>query len=137
MATVKPFNSIKTLIKLTYDKEPIPTEYVMAYFVPESEIMYEVRYLTNGYGMQSGPQILIRLQSTVEEGRFTYKELDKIDLTTGRKIRRTSGNLADFIGKKVFRTQFNGYRPKFFVNLPYEVIEKSKVKDEILKKFKI
>ena len=137
MATVKPFNSIKTLIKLTYVTDHIPVEYVMAYFVPESEIMYEVRYLTNGYDVHSGPQVLIRLQSTVEEGRFTYKELDKIDLTTGRKIRRTQGNLADFISRKVFRTQFNGYRPKFFVNLPYEVIEKSKVKKEILQKFKI
>lgn len=135
----KHYQFFKGLLKNDYIDTPLPPEFVMAYFVPEEETIYEVtsEYRRNyNTGVPSVYiESLIKLKSYIVDDKFLYREVTKVKIDTGEKIRRVSGNLQDFIGKKIFRTQWES-KSEFYINFPKHLIEKSKHRDRILEAFK-
>lgn len=134
MEVVKPVTSIKTLLR-TMCKRGLPDEYVMAWFVPEPEVAYEIRYEAENYKFPVKPVIIIKLESTYSDGKFMYREVIKYDLRTGNKVRRTKGNLQDFIGKKIFRTQCRYHVSNFFIEFPHWVVNNSQHASKIASAF--
>lgn len=126
--------SIKSFLRLGYSEEALPVEYIASYFVPEPEILWEIKYHRQFKGKNCIfiPDMLVKLSSKyVDDNKFNYQEIIKIDLQNGHKVRRVRGNLQDFIGKKVYRASNKWQISKFFIKFPRTELEDSQFKDRI------
>ena len=120
--------NIKGLIALNYRDVEIPTPLITAYVMEKSHCYFwEIRYgshrSANTGSIKYYPKMLVKLKSCWVDDKFSYREIQKLNLEDLKKVRRTKGNLQDFIGKKLFRTTYTIEPSKFFVNFPQYIIK--------------